>query len=66
MRDIVLRLSHQMIAVVSVLICNSFSRDSTHMISAVALATLLYSASVLDREIVGFFLEHQDMGFVPR
>ena len=36
------------------------------MISAVALASALYLASVLDRETVACFLELQDMRFVPR
>ena len=37
-----------------ILICSSFSRDSIEMISDVAFATDLYSASILDRATVYF------------
>ena len=36
------------------------------MTSVVALATLLYSASVLERDIVACFFEHQEIRLLPR
>ena len=48
------------------LIPSSFKIDCTHMISAVAFANALYSASVLDLETVACFLALQDIKLGPK
>jgi hypothetical protein len=45
---------------------NSFNNFCTHIISTVALANALYSASVLDRETVACFLAIQEIRLLPR
>lgn len=45
---------------------SSLSIDLTHIISAVALAKALYSASVLDRDTVACFFAHQEIKFGPK
>lgn len=64
-REIVLSLSHQMVDL-RMLIFSSPSSDSSQITSAVVLARLLYSDSVLDLEIVGCFREHHDTGHSPK
>ena len=53
--DTVLRLSHHNVVLLLILTFNSLSRDSIHISSAVALATLLNLASVLDLDTVVCF-----------
>ena len=45
---------------------SSSRRDWSHIISAVIFARLLYSTSVLDLAIRGYFLDHQEPRFGPR
>ena len=45
---------------------SSFKIDCTHMVSAVAFANALYSASVLDLETVACFLALQDIKLGPK
>ena len=45
---------------------SSFSSGCTHMISVIAFANALYSASVLDRETVACFLAHHEIKLGPK
>lgn len=60
--DIALILSRHLVALLLGLIYCSFSKDCIHMILAVVLAILLYSASVLDLQTVDCFLADRDIG----
>jgi hypothetical protein len=59
-------LSHQRRAPLGQLTRSSFSRDWIHISSTVALAMDLYSASVLERDTVGYFLAHQEIKLDPK
>jgi hypothetical protein len=59
-------LSHHSLVVEGQATCISHINFCSHMISAVALATDLYSVSVLDHETVFCFLVLHDTRFVPR
>jgi hypothetical protein len=58
------KLSHQSTAGGGCFMPNSFNADGIQMTSTMAFA--FNSASVLDHDIVGCFLELQDTRFVPR
>ena len=58
-------LSHQRIGAGKE-IFSSRRRELIHMSSEEALATALYSASVLDRATIGCFLELQEMRLQPK
>jgi hypothetical protein len=60
------RLSHHKQVVCGCSTPSSLRIDSTHIISAVAFANDLYSASVLDLEIVGCFLALHDTRLEPK
>jgi hypothetical protein len=45
---------------------SSCSKDWNHLISAAALARALYSASVLERATVAYFLQLHEMRFLPK
>jgi hypothetical protein len=59
-------LSHHSRAAAGCCIWSSANNFCTHIISAVALARALYSASVLERGTVAYFLAHQEIRFEPR
>jgi hypothetical protein len=59
-------LSHQITAVLRDGIPISCNKDCIHITSTVVLDRALYSASVLDLEMVGCFLALQETRFGPR
>jgi hypothetical protein len=59
-------LSHQTFAVCGLEIFNSYNNVCMHIISAVAFASALYSDSVLDLDIVAYFLALHETEFDPK
>jgi hypothetical protein len=59
-------LSHQSWALRGDETCSSFNRVCIHMTSGVALAKVLYSASVLDLDTVACFLALQETRLAPK
>jgi hypothetical protein len=59
-------LSHQNFAAGGHFILNSFSKDCTHITSAVAFAKNLYSTYVLDQDIVPCFFACQETRLHPK